>query len=125
MDSLHTVYLEPKTHIMPSVEVLLRSGEVQCRRGGGNPKAYWEQATRGRLCRAAVQAQADMLEIVPPATSKDNGVKKLLDHFGASTDEVCVARSNGSEKTKVVANVIGASNDDDGVADAIYKYAFY
>lgn len=36
-----------------------------------------------------------------------------------------VALSNGAEKTKAVANVIGASNDEDGVADAIYRYAFW
>lgn len=36
-----------------------------------------------------------------------------------------IALSNGSEKTKAVANVIGASNDEDGVADAIYRYAFW
>lgn len=35
-----------------------------------------------------------------------------------------VALSNGSEKAKAVANVIGASNDDNGAADAIYRYAF-
>lgn len=35
-----------------------------------------------------------------------------------------IALSNGSEKTKAVANVIGASNDEDGAADAIYRYAF-
>lgn len=35
-----------------------------------------------------------------------------------------VALSNGCEKTKAAANVIGASNDEDGVADAIYRYAF-
>lgn len=35
-----------------------------------------------------------------------------------------IALSNGSEKTKVVANVIGISNDEDGVADSIYMYAF-
>lgn len=35
-----------------------------------------------------------------------------------------VALSNGSEKTKAVANVIGISNDEDGAADAIYRYAF-
>lgn len=35
-----------------------------------------------------------------------------------------IALSNGSEKAKAVANVIGASNDEDGVADAIYRYAF-
>lgn len=36
-----------------------------------------------------------------------------------------IALSNGSEKTKAVANVIGPSNDEDGVADAIYRYAFW
>lgn len=35
-----------------------------------------------------------------------------------------VALANGSEKAKAVANVIGASNDEDGVAKAIYEYAF-
>lgn len=35
-----------------------------------------------------------------------------------------VALSNGAEKTKAVANVIGISNDEDGAADAIYRYAF-
>ena len=36
-----------------------------------------------------------------------------------------IALSNGSEKTKSVANVIGLSNDEDGAADAIYRYAFW
>lgn len=36
-----------------------------------------------------------------------------------------IALSNGSNKAKAVANVIGVSNDEDGVADAIYRYAFW
>lgn len=36
-----------------------------------------------------------------------------------------VALSNGSEKAKAVADVIGASNDENGAADAIYRYAFW
>lgn len=36
-----------------------------------------------------------------------------------------IALSNGSVKAKAVANVIGASNDEDGAADAIYRYAFW
>ena len=36
-----------------------------------------------------------------------------------------VALSNGSEKAKAVADVIGISNDEDGAADAIYQYAFW
>lgn len=35
-----------------------------------------------------------------------------------------IALSNGSAKTKAIADVIGLSNDEDGVADAIYRYAF-
>ncbi|GER39552.1 haloacid dehalogenase-like hydrolase family protein [Striga asiatica] len=35
-----------------------------------------------------------------------------------------IALSNESEKAKAVANVIDISNDEDGVADAIYRYAF-
>ncbi|TQD69680.1 hypothetical protein C1H46_044785, partial [Malus baccata] len=34
-----------------------------------------------------------------------------------------IALGNGVEKTKTVANVIGLSNDENGVADAIYRYA--
>lgn len=33
-----------------------------------------------------------------------------------------VALANGSEKTKAVADAIGATNDEDGVAKAIYQY---
>lgn len=36
-----------------------------------------------------------------------------------------VALANGSEKAKAVADATGISNDDDGVADAIYRYAFW
>lgn len=35
-----------------------------------------------------------------------------------------VVLGNGTEKAKAVADVIAASNDEDGVADAIYRFAF-
>jgi len=103
-------------------------------------RPYWAKAIEGRA--HVVQAQPDMLELVPPATSKGNGVQILLNHLSISPDEVMaigdgeddiemlqlaslgVALANGSEKTKAVANVIGATNDEDGVAQAIYEYAF-
>lgn len=147
VDALHTVYNEPKAEIMPSVDDLLRSGDVQkvlflhtAEGVAGTLRPYWSEATAGRA--SVVQAQPDMLEIVPAGTSKGSGVRMLLDHFGVTSDEVMaigdgendiemielaslgIALSNGSEKTKAVANVIGASNDEDGVADAIYRYAF-
>ncbi|KAL6216517.1 hypothetical protein ACLB2K_009740 [Fragaria x ananassa] len=147
VDSLHTVYHEPKGEIMPSVEHLLAAGDIQkvifmdtAEGVATTLRPYWSGAIRDRA--AVVQAQPDMLEIVPPGTSKGSGVKLLLDHLGVTPKEIMaigdgendiemlelaslgIALSNGSEKTKAVANLIGASNDEDGAADAIYRYAF-
>nr|GEX10420.1 endoribonuclease YBEY, chloroplastic isoform X2 [Tanacetum cinerariifolium] len=144
VDSLHTVYNEPKAEVMSSVDHLLTSGDVQkvlflhtAEGVAGTLRPYWSEATMGRA--SVVQAQPDMLEIVPAGSSKGIGVRMLLDHFGVTPHEVMaigdgendiemielaslgIALSNGSEKTKAVANVIGISNDEDGVADAIYR----
>ncbi|XP_061951857.1 endoribonuclease YBEY, chloroplastic isoform X1 [Populus nigra] len=147
VDLLHTVYHEPKAEIMPSVEHLLSAADIQkmifldtAEGVAMNLRPYWSEATGGRA--NVVQAVPDMLEIVPPGTSKGSGVNLLLDHLGVTAKEIMaigdgendiemlelaslgIALSNGSEKTKAVANVIGASNDEDGVASAIYQYAF-
>ncbi|KAL9273427.1 Endoribonuclease YBEY, chloroplastic-like protein [Drosera capensis] len=132
---------------MTSVEHILAAAEVQklifldtAESVACTLKPYWSEATGGHA--NVVQSVSNMLEIVPPGTSKGNGVKMLLEHLDVSAREVMaigdgendiemlelaglgVALSNGSEKTKAVANVIGASNDEDGVADAIYRCAF-
>ncbi|KAI4380143.1 hypothetical protein MLD38_006366 [Melastoma candidum] len=147
VDSLHTVYSEPKAEIISSVEDLLSTAEIQkmifldtAEGVATNLRPYWAEATEDRA--NVVQAVPDMLEIVPPGTSKGSGVKMLLDHLGIDANEIMaigdgendvemldlaslgVALSNGSEKAKAVANVIGISNDEDGAADAIYRYAF-
>ncbi|EOA28591.1 hypothetical protein CARUB_v10024811mg [Capsella rubella] len=147
VDSLHTIYNEPKAEIMSSVDQLIAESDIQkvifmdTTEGVSSViRPYWSEATGDRA--NVVQAQSDMLEIVPPGTSKGNGVKMLLNHLGVSPDEIMaigdgendiemlelaswgVAMSNGAEKTKAVADVIGVSNDEDGVADAIYRYAF-
>ncbi|KAL6845130.1 hypothetical protein ACP4OV_024625 [Aristida adscensionis] len=147
VDSLHYIYHEPKAEIVSSVDQLLETAEIQKVLFLETPdvissalRPYWTKAIEGRA--RVVQAQPDMLEVVPPATSKGNGVKILLDHLCISPDEVMaigdgendiemlqlaslgVALANGSEKTKAVADVIGATNDEDGVAQAIYEYAF-
>uniref|UniRef100_A0A0E0DZ22 Uncharacterized protein n=1 Tax=Oryza meridionalis TaxID=40149 RepID=A0A0E0DZ22_9ORYZ len=147
VDSLHYVYHEPKAEIVSSIDQLLGTAEIQKVLFLETPEGissalrpFWEKAIEGRA--RMVQAQPDMLELVPPATSKGNGVKILLDHLCISPDEVMaigdgendiemlqiaslgVALANGSEKTKAVANIIGATNDEDGVAQAIYDYAF-
>ncbi|KAK9208162.1 hypothetical protein WN944_000516 [Citrus x changshan-huyou] len=147
VDSLHTTYHEPKAEIIPAIEDLLAAVDIQklifldtAEGVATTIRPYWSEATKDRA--NVVQAIPDMLEIVPPGTSKGSGVKMLLDHLGISTKEIMaigdgendvemlelaslgIALSNGSEKAKAVANVIGASNDEDGVADAIYRYAF-
>lgn len=147
VDSLHNVYQEPKAEVMPSVEQLLAAADIQkvlfLDTADGVSKVirpYWSEATGDRA--SVVQAQEDMLEIVPIGTSKGSGVRVLLEHLGITPKEIMaigdgendmemlelaslgIALSNGSEKTKTVANVIGVSNDEDGVADAIYRYAF-
>lgn len=145
--SLHTTYHEPKAEIIPAIEDLLAAVDIQklifldtAEGVATTIRPYWSEATKDRA--NVVQAIPDMLEIVPPGTSKGSGVKMLLDHLGISTKEIMaigdgendvemlelaslgIALSNGSEKAKAVAHVIGASNDEDGVADAIYRYAF-
>ncbi|XVE97615.1 hypothetical protein REPUB_Repub03eG0034100 [Reevesia pubescens] len=147
VDTLHTVYHEPKAEIMPSVEHLVAAADIQkliffdtAEGIATNLRPYWSEATRDRA--NIIQAVPDMLEIIPFGTSKGSGVKMLLDHLGVSAKEIMaigdgendvemlelaslgIALSNGSEKTKAVADVIGVSNDEDGVADAIYRYAF-
>ncbi|CAN4128329.1 unnamed protein product [Withania somnifera] len=147
VDSLHTIYNEPKAEIIPSVEHLLAGTDIQkvifldtVEGVSSTLRPYWAEAIGDNA--SVVQAQLDMLEIVPPGTSKGSGVKILLDHLGVSPKEIMaigdgendvemlelaslgVALSNGHEKAKAVADVIGASNDDNGAADAIYRYAF-
>ncbi|KAG9154106.1 hypothetical protein Leryth_000582 [Lithospermum erythrorhizon] len=147
VDSLHTIYHEPKAEIIPSVEQLVASGDIQklifldtAEGVATTLRPFWADAT-GETA-SVVQAVPDMLEIVPSGTSKGNGVRMLLDHLSVTPKEVMaigdgendmemlelaalgVALSNGADKTKLVADVIGASNDEDGVADAIYRYAF-
>lgn len=146
IDALHAVYFEPKAEVMSSVEHLLSSVSVQkllfidtAENVHDVLRPHWSLATEGR--GRVVQAQPDMLEIIPSGTSKGAGVQMVLDHLGVNSDEVMaigdgendvemldlvgwgVVMANGSEKAKAVANAIVTSNDEDGVADAIYRYA--
>jgi haloacid dehalogenase-like hydrolase len=66
-------------------------------------RPFWEEAIDGRA--RVVQAVPDMLEIVPPQTSKGKGVKMLLDHLGVSPNEVLVLYPSIYKK-KVCANFL-------------------
>ena len=47
---------------------------------------HWSLTTAGRA--RMVQALPEMLEILPSGASKEDGVRKILDHLGANIDEV-------------------------------------
>ena len=49
-------------------------------------RPYWTEATGDRA--TVVQTVPDMLELVPPGTSKGSGVKMLLDHLTITPKEV-------------------------------------
>eukprot|EP00798_Chlamydomonas_sp_ICE-L_P006190 gene6190-2807_t len=81
-----------------------------------------------------------MLEVLPSGASKGAGLAWLLDHLGVKAENVMsmgdgendlemlkmtglgVAMGNAGAKVKAVADVEVASNDNDGVADAIDEY---
>ncbi|HEX2619083.1 MAG TPA: Cof-type HAD-IIB family hydrolase [Phototrophicaceae bacterium] len=87
------------------------------------------------------QALPDMLEILPPGASKGNGLKTLLKELDVKPEEVLaigdgendiemiqlagigVAVGNASEKLKAIADYVVASNDEDGVAEAVERFA--
>ncbi|BAF24994.1 endoribonuclease YBEY, chloroplastic isoform X1 [Oryza sativa Japonica Group] len=145
VDFFHVMYHEPKAKIISDVDHFLSTIDIQKFVFLETPEVissvlrpHWARRVDGKA--QVVQAQGDVLEVVPLGTSKGNGVKILLESLCASPDEVMalgdgkndkemlqlaglgVALCNGCEVTKVVADVIGASNDESGVAQAIYKY---
>ncbi len=86
------------------------------------------------------QSWMGAMDISPLNNSKGIAVKKLANHFGINQDEIIafgdqlndmsmityaglgVAMGNAEEELKEVANYITDTNDNDGVAKAIYKF---
>ena len=87
-----------------------------------------------------VQALADMLEILPAGASKGAGLRWLLNDLGIAPEHVLalgdgendvemlqmagigVAVGNGAPQAKAAADYVVASNDEDGVADAVERF---
>jgi Cof subfamily protein (haloacid dehalogenase superfamily) len=87
------------------------------------------------------QALPDMLEILPPNVSKGGALKSLLKDLSIKPEEVMaigdaendlemiqlvgigVAVDNAVDKLKEAADYVVASNDEDGVAEAIERFA--
>lgn len=89
---------------------------------------------------AAVQAVADMLELVPLGTDKWVGAQTLLEHLDLPEDAMMaigdgsndlqlvanaglgVAMGNAVQAVKDAADVVVAGHDDDGVAEALERF---
>lgn len=87
-----------------------------------------------------VQALTGMLEILPPGTSKGAGLRKVIDELGISPENVLaigdgendaemlrmagigVAMGNAMPEARQAADYIVASNDEDGVAEAVERF---
>uniref|UniRef100_A0A0E0EWD2 Uncharacterized protein n=1 Tax=Oryza meridionalis TaxID=40149 RepID=A0A0E0EWD2_9ORYZ len=140
VDFFHVMYHEPKAKIISDVDHFLSTIDIQKFVFVETPEVISSVLRPHWARRVDGKAQGDVLEVVPLGTSKGNGIKILLKSLCASPDEVMalgngendkemlqlaglgVALCNGCKVTKVVADVIGASNDESGVAQAIYKY---
>lgn len=87
-----------------------------------------------------VQALADMLEVLPPGASKGAGLRSVLEDLGVDPAHVMaigdgendvemlrlaglgVAVGNAMPQAKAAADVVVASNDEDGVAEAVERF---
>lgn len=89
-----------------------------------------------------VRADPHFLELLNPAVNKGNGLRELCDKLEISADEVmafgderndismfefagtAVAMGNANDDAKKAANYVTASNDEDGIKQAVEKFAF-
>jgi len=80
------------------------------------------------------------LEIMPKAASKTSAIKFLLEKFSLTSDQIIamgdnfndadmleyaglgIAMGNAPNQVKQLADAVTCSNDEDGVAEAIYRY---
>ncbi|MCO5563008.1 hypothetical protein L7F22_016644 [Adiantum nelumboides] len=145
IENLHTFYMEPKAEVAPSMEYIIKNFQIQKLLFADTAdevskviRPYWSKEL-GDLARC-VQAQDDMLEIIPVGSSKGKGVKILLDDLGVDPEEVMaigdgendiemlelvgwgVAMGNAVPKTLAVANAQVASNNEDGVVEALERF---
>ncbi|XP_042407807.1 endoribonuclease YBEY, chloroplastic-like isoform X2 [Zingiber officinale] len=114
VDSQHTLHHEPKVVVIPSIERLLASSDLQKLVFLGTAeeisalRPYWTEATRGLA--DVVPSQTCMLEIIPSGVSKDSGVKMLLDHLGIATDEILPHFDNENKMTMMQNASASSSN---------------
>lgn len=145
LKELHERYHEPLAVELHSVEKVLSAPRVKKLLFMAEPETitqelrpHWEQALAG--VAEVTQAVPTMLEILPFGASKGRGLHQMADHMGISTGRVLAigdgendielfraagiscAMSNASDHVKSFADHVVASNDEDGVVDALERF---
>ncbi|GFH32067.1 uncharacterized protein HaLaN_31224, partial [Haematococcus lacustris] len=143
LQALHSVYYEPLASVAPSLGQLLAGRPVRKLLLMTSPQVvqeqlapHWTQQLQGTQAKT-MQAVPNMLEIVPQSVNKWAGMKRLLQHLKVTPAEllavgdgdndlelitgagVGVAMGNATPRVKAAADAHVASNDDDGVAQAL------
>ena len=142
---LHERYHEPLAVELHSVEEVLAASPVKKLLFMADPatitqelRPRWDRALAG--VAEVTQAVPTMLEILPLGASKGKGLRQMADHMGISTKRVlaigdgendielfgeagisCVM-SNASDHVKSFAHHVVASNDEDGVVEALERF---
>lgn len=145
MDDAITPYHEPKPEAVGPLQNVLGSTSVNKVVVMGEPRAIkalrWQLNLQiGTQCRVIQAGVPNMLEVLPLNTSKGTALRKLLKELQIPNENVLamgdaendmemfqlvglpVAIGNAEEKLKTAAKHVVASNDDDGVAEAIERF---
>ncbi len=145
LDELHERYFEPASYVAESLEEVLAQNVYKILFYGddvsvinGSVKPYWEAnlPAGAKITRAI----PEMLELVPEGTSKATGLQELLREYGVRPEEMMavgdgdndlemlqlaglgVAVANATSGLKQVADATVSSNDDNGAAEALWKF---
>ncbi|KAL6759257.1 HAD-like domain-containing protein [Haematococcus lacustris] len=146
LQDLHSVYYEPLASVAPSLGQLQAGRPVRKLLLMTSPQVvqeqlapHWNQQLQGTQAKT-MQAVPNMLEIVPQSVNKWAGMKRLLQHLRVTPAEllavgdgdndlelitgagVGVAMGNATPRVKAAADAHVASNDDDGVAQALEQF---
>lgn len=138
-------YREPEVTVIPSWQEVIGKRTLNKMIMMANPDRINEIRPSVENQLGAIshltQAQPDMLEVLPPLSSKGDGVRRLLDHLGidpkfvlavgdAENDiellqmvEFSCAVGNALPSVKAVAKYTDFStNDEDGVAEVVNRF---
>ncbi len=144
-ETLAKDYHEPKAEVIGPLQNVLGELPVNKLVLHGPEKRIkalrWQLSMQLNGAATLVQAQVPtMLEVLPPGASKGAALKRLLKDMGVSPENVLaigdgendismvelaglgVAVGNGHDGLKESADHVVASNDDDGVAEALERF---